>query len=536
MVVTFVCFVVGLILVGMGITVTVHFLHRQPALAARRAAVLEITHRATRIDAARAELARTRSEMTRTERELEKLRERLAEWLQLDDAPGSAWRFFFVAGVLGLLEAILFLVYGLGSGFGNIPSWLLALIAPPAASITLVLMHVLLAAAFGSRYRPARTLARARIGLIVAILGVILGVWAVLGGRNLTDVNAIETLTAVGLISLTSVTSLAGGFSALIATTLMQEQWLERTVALLEVRHQALEEHHAAIEADLTRVEKAAAGHQSTSAGFAAPPAIVPIVFLALLIPALSKAQPVGPLTPFDRTGACEIEIDLTLSVNALARQRALAHIRENLAPMTDALGCKVIRVVPFSASLLDEVTEVPLPAVTDSDAACHNSTPARATGVERTTALLYPIVGEERAREAQAACESRISLQRQQQIMARRQALARVASALDAAATHSPRGNCTALNLAVRRALLRAQHLIVVTDGINTCPTPTANVPIGAESTLLFLIVPSKGDSPDAPEDVLGRLDVLQKAFPGSQTLLAPELTPSFWLRLSLD
>lgn len=227
MVLTLICFALGGVLVATGIGLTVSFLRRQPALAARRAAVLEITHRPTRIEAARSELARTRSEMNTTCRELQKLRQRLADWLPLEDTPGSAWRFFFIAGVLGLLESLLFLLYGLGSGFGSAPAWLLALIAPPAASITILLMHVLLAATFASRHRPARTLLRARVGLAIAILAVIISIWAVLGGRNITDVHTIETLTAMGLMALTSVVSLAGGFSALIATTLLQEQWLE---------------------------------------------------------------------------------------------------------------------------------------------------------------------------------------------------------------------------------------------------------------------------------------------------------------------
>jgi hypothetical protein len=515
-------------LVATGIGLTVSFLRRQPALAARRAAVLEITHRPTRIEAARSELARTRSEMNTTCRELQKLRQRLADWLPLEDTPGSAWRFFFIAGVLGLLESLLFLLYGLGSGFGSAPAWLLALIAPPAASITILLMHVLLAATFASRHRPARTLLRARVGLAIAILAVIISIWAVLGGRNITDVHTIETLTAMGLMALTSVVSLAGGFSALIATTLLQEQWLERTVASLEVQHQALEEHYAVIEADLARIENAA--QQPTSAGFAAPPAIVPILCLALLAPKLSKAQSPQPASLFARSGACELLVDLTTSVNPIARLSALSHTRDNLAGMADALDCKVIRIVPFSGTLMDDVTEVSIPPILDWHAACHDSAPISSSAVTGATIILYPSVGEEHAREARQNCETRVATQHQQQLTAHHQALAQVASALDRTAALSPRGNCTALNLAVRRALLRAQHLIVITDGINTCPTPSLNKPLDTAATLMFLIVPSKADSPDAPEDVFGRLDALQNAFPGSRALLLPELTPSFW------
>src|SRR5262249_50186503 len=139
-----VCFVLGLLLVAAAISLTHYMLHRQPMLNSRRAAVLEITHRPTRLEAARAELARTRAELKTLVRELTKLRQRLADWLPLEDTPGTAWRFFLVAGLLGILEAILFLLYGLGSGFAGAPAWLLALVAPPAAAVTIMLLHVLL--------------------------------------------------------------------------------------------------------------------------------------------------------------------------------------------------------------------------------------------------------------------------------------------------------------------------------------------------------------------------------------------------------
>lgn len=528
MLITLIGFVAGLALVGAAIGLTHHFLQCAPALASRRAAVLEITHRPTRIEAARAELGRTRSELKTLVRELEKLRGRLADWLPLEDAAGNAWKFMVVAGLLGFLEAILFLLYGLGSRFGDAPPWLLALIAPSAAAITLVLMHVLLAAALASRHRPARTLYRARVGLVVAILAVILAVWAVLGGRNLTDVAAIETLTALGLMTLASTTSLAGGFAALVATTLMEERRLERTVARLEACQQALDEHRAVIEADLARL--ADASGQQMSSGFAAPASVVPLIILAILAsPKLTVAQSSTP-PAFARAGVCELVLDLTTSVNPLVRQRALVHTRENLPAMVDALGCTVVRVVPFSGDLLLDITEISLPAVTDPPAACRNAVPPPASGVSLTTAILYPSVAQERVRQARQACETKITLQRQQQIAARRQALTQVASALDRAASLAPRGSCTALNLAVRRALQRAEHVTVITDGVNTCRTPPPGAATIKNSTLLFLLVPSNRDTPDAPEAMFARLDALERAFSGSRALLLPELTPTFW------
>ena len=46
--------------------------------------------------------------------------------------------------------------------------------------------------------------------------------------------------------------------------------------------------------------------------------------------------------------------------------------------------------------------------------------------------------------------------------------------------------------------------------------------------TTLLFLFVSNNNDVPDAPEAVFARLEAIQHAFPGSRTLLLPELTPT--------
>jgi hypothetical protein len=529
MLITFCCFVVGFLLVAATISVIHCVTHHETSLGSRRAAIMEITHRPTRLEAARTELARTRAELKIILRELTKFRQRLADWLPLEDTPGSAWRFFLVAGVLGMLEAILFLLYSLGSGFGSAPAWLLALLSGPAAFVAILLVHVGLAAAFGSRHRPARTLYRARIGLVVGILAVILAVWAVLGGRNLTDVRAIETLTAVGLVALTSVTSMAGGFAALVATTLLEERQLERAIVTLEEREQALEEHYTVIENDVARLEDTS-NTQRSSGSFAAPAAVVPVLALALLLTPKSGTAQNAPAATFVRTAACEVLVDLTTSVNPLARQNALNLTRGNLQPMADALGCSILRIVPFSGNLMDDITEVSLPAIIDPVTACHDVKPPLASGVKGATAILYPSVQREWREEVRKTCESKLSEQQQQELYTRTQAFSEAANALERAATLRPHGNCTALNLAVRRALQRAQHVVTITDGVNTCPSPSRHAKVEDGTTMLFLIVASNSDSPDAPQEVFTRLEAIQRAFPGGRALLLPELTPSFW------
>lgn len=530
--ITLLAFAAGHILVGIVVGTFLYLLRQEPPLAARRAAVLELTHRPARLDAGRAELARTRADQTAVTRDLTRDRQRLADWLPLDDTPGGAWKFGIVAGLLAELEAILFLLYSISSGFGNAPSWLLAIIAPPAAVTTVLLMHVMLAAAFGSRHRPSRTLRRARAGSVLGTLAVIMAIWAVLGGRNLTDPKAIETLTGLGLIMLASTTSLAGGFAALVATTLLEERRLDRGVARLEARAQALDDHYALIAADLDRL-----GNNSPeppSGGFAVPTSIVPTVLLALLLGTVvsASAESSEVATNFSRSGACELLLDLTTSVNPLARQRALFQTREELPTMVDALGCTIVRIVPFSGDLLLDLTEIALPAVVDPAVTCREAAAAPMSGVMRTTALLYPTVSAARDREARTTCETQLTPQRQQQLAAHQQALAHAAAALEQTAQLTPRGNCTALTLAVQRALQRAQHVVVITDGENSCPTPTTSTALGGTTTLLFLLVPSNHDSPDGPQALLTRLAALQAAFPRSRALLLPELTPSFWRR----
>ena len=244
----------------------------------------------------------------------------------------------------------------------------------------------------------------------------------------------------------------------------------------------------------------------------------------------LSAASPAIPVTTFDRDGACESLIDVTNSVNPLARQQAVVRIRELLPAMVDNLGCRVVRVVPFGADPAINMTEIPIPNIPDLASACRDASTTSTTGAAHTAALFYPVLNQYKMQQARVACEAKLANQKQQQMAARRQVLAEVGAALERAARVTPRGNCTAIMLAVRRALQRAQHIVTVTDGEDNCPIQGGATPLDKTSSLLFVVVSSNYDSADSPEATFSRLGALQAAFPGSRALLLGELTLSSW------
>src|SRR4029077_10893181 len=111
--------------------------------------------------------------------------------------------------------------------------------------------------------------------------------------------------------------------------------------------------------------------------------------------------------------------------------------------------------------------------------------------------------------------------------------AIAAAAQHIRALATIRRRGPCTALVQAVQRALIRSQHVIVITDGASTCPGRRTPVRVPVDGHLLFLVLPSQEDGADAANVMLDRLAGLESSFPGSRALLAEEATPAFWLRI---
>jgi len=122
-----------------------------------------------------------------------------------------------------------------------------------------------------------------------------------------------------------------------------------------------------------------------------------------------------------------------------------------------------------------------------------------------------------------------------------RARSAAAVAQAVAKLDTVPARANCTALYAVTVRALQRSQHTTVVTDGANTCRWyrgPEGDdlaVPVPANSSLLFLLVPSTGDRESAADRTIVRASLLEGVFPAASVQLLNETTDSSVKRLAV-
>lgn len=360
---------------------------REPSLRGRVTAVTEITHRPTRVEIARKEIARTRSEIESVDRRLVRARQRFVDMIPMAESPGSALGFGVLAFILYEGESAVALLLNLAARLGNMSDSVAAFFSPIIAAALFAGLHVIIGSiiTIGAKHRPERVMIRARIGAAVTGLAVIVASWAVLSGRSLTDPRLIENVASIGLMVLALLLSVAGACSSLVVTTVNGERALERQVSRLEALKTALERHLDAVQRDLAQ-------HERPSISLAAVTSVV----LAILL-----VQPAGAQTrqSFVAPNSCEVLIDVSRSVEARARQEAIEQFVVQLDTITAIFQCQIVRASAFSGEPpFNVLREVTLPAVGDT-APCTNLAPVDLSATKRAVQMLYPSVGSRSSR-----------------------------------------------------------------------------------------------------------------------------------------
>ncbi len=99
-----------------------------------------------------------------------------------------------------------------------------------------------------------------------------------------------------------------------------------------------------------------------------------------------------------------------------------------------------------------------------------------------------------------------------------------------------SPRGTCTALDLAVMLAHARSREIVVISDGFSNCPMESSTVSATADdrdySWLTFLLIPTRDPVDQRWAQLAERISKLEGRYPNSRIRPYNELTSTFWTR----
>src|SRR5688572_9805626 len=182
------------LLLGVALWAGLRAARREPNLAGRLAAVTEIRHRPTRLDAARREIVWARSEIDIVVEQLDRARRRLNELIPLPESSASIIWFVVLTVILYEGESGVALLLNLASGFANMSDAVAAFVSPIVAVALFAALHVILGALIqiGAEHRPQRVLHRAKLGAVAGGAAVLLSAWMVLSGRSFTDPQTIE--------------------------------------------------------------------------------------------------------------------------------------------------------------------------------------------------------------------------------------------------------------------------------------------------------------------------------------------------------
>lgn len=237
----------------------------------------------------------------------------------------------------------------------------------------------------------------------------------------------------------------------------------------------------------------------------------------------------------FARAGACEVIVDLTSSTEREALKQTLARVGEQLPAIVNALGCKLLRLVPFAGDLFVTLDEIALPNISDPITACNGIKAPSLSARSRAVEVLYPRVADVHQQQAVDVCLAQRRAANEPFLTERAATLARAAARLRALGELDPRGPCTALYQVIQRSLARSQYQVVISDAGHTCAPPDAVMTIPSDARTLFLLVPpGTTGGLDRANLLLARLAALEQAFPSAFALLAPEATTAFWARLA--
>jgi hypothetical protein len=228
--------------------------------------------------------------------------------------------------------------------------------------------------------------------------------------------------------------------------------------------------------------------------------------------------------------------VDVSASVADGARKEAIARMANELTFVTEVFDCALLRFTAFSGeppfNALREPPPLPVVLPLRSCDAAQSAAAGRSIGT--AVEVVYPKIGRAHQEAAEAKCLADDRLRYDRELLDRRQAVEAARPIWFEVARTPARGACTALDFAVQRAVGRSQHVLVLSDGSNSCPTPRADptVQMAVDQSLTFLLLASAG--PTAAERGVRAAARLETRYPASRVLFFSELTPSLWRTLA--
>jgi hypothetical protein len=566
-------------------------LRHEPNLAARRDGVFEINQKPMRIEAAQSELAGSKVERTDVQQRAEKRRESITLRVPLDDPPSTKFAYGLLGAILGEGEALVFLLLSAPAMLFGLPPEIWAIAAPPIAAVGILMLHVIAGHFITDKHRPARTIRRAKVAAGISGAAVVLAIWAVLSGRNLTDAHLVEQIVGAGLMTLAALLSITAAMCTMVASTLWEAEQEEHELARLENLEHEYDRHIDLLERDIARLtdtpdgppEHPSGGSKGGSrttplestpaptdvdAGFAEADfghgvrrngtgnmrggvgSLVPMLLLMLGLGISNYARAQAPLhtnanqvavatvrtsaPAFARQNVCEELIDITSSEARNGLQVTLSELGAQWPLIVDAMQCTTIRLTPFAGDLFAFIREFPLPQdgafTTCGVTSASNSASARS----RAIAVIYPAVAASHQQDSIATCTAVREQAHRRIVDQRRTVFEQVGDTVRAIGNLPQRGPCTALWQAVDRALIRSQVVLVISDAVPTCTPPPMIQRIPLDGQLIFLLIPpTDSGGLDRANALVERLATLERQYPGARALIAPEATAEFWRRL---
>jgi hypothetical protein len=239
---------------------------------------------------------------------------------------------------------------------------------------------------------------------------------------------------------------------------------------------------------------------------------------------------------PVPPVSACELLLDVTTSVDGVARDAFVEQLAAQLPQMAETFDCTVVRFAVFSDRMFP-LREIALPVAMRPepfDPATQQSEVR--VGVAAATDRLYPKARGAREEEARRQWDASEGQRYDGERQRRGQAVEAAKQVwLEVARQAVPPAACTALDEVVRSAFPRAAHTLVVTDGKSTCPfTADASAPhppLPAGRSLTFLLVPPAGR--DVARRLADHRARLAHVYPFGRMRSVAELTPTTWVLL---
>ncbi len=403
-------------------------------------------------------------------------------------------------------------------------STLVLLLLSPAVTLGLAaITHAVAHAAFFDTVRPRRTVRLCLTGaaLFGAAAAIALTILLLARTPSADVVAYLINAVSISLWVLGEALPVTAGLVSAAAYTLSYPRMRSRRIRRLQDRLDALDRFIEWIDRDREDMEQR--DQVKTKMGIAA---IAGLTFLLLLLhPSRGAAAPQSTDTP------CAVFEDVTRSVDPSLRREAKRRISDTLPAFNQAFNCSALRVGTFAdegafaPSLEFEVP--PLPAKRDcANVSASQSGTTQVWGLFRGFAEYY---------QKQASGECLRSQERQEKKFGESESafLSSVRAVWDP--DSHPRGQCTSITPLLTRLLERRGITVAfITDGAETCEARTSQIAVPASSTVIFVVVPSRGDINKTGPEAVQRASSWRERAPGLKVVLPHEITNAVWQELA--